>query len=181
MDEDRAGEEAPAREYAPSDPAYWAEALGGTPEAARLVQQAPLSLAIMRGKPRAVFDALRKMQRTARSLQERELIQSALQRRRLFGEPIRGAPGMATLNGIGTTCRGKQDRQPEDGSYITTHWVTLLWLPLWPLGQYLVRDAGGGAWHFFARVPMSGFHRWWRRIVAAGAVAAALLIGLSIR
>lgn len=48
-----------------------------------------------------------------------------------------------TFNGFGTTYYGH--RYPsEDGSYITTVWVTALWIPLVPLGSYRVRPVGKG-------------------------------------
>lgn len=48
-----------------------------------------------------------------------------------------------TLNGCGTSFYGK--RHPaEDGSYVTTLWVTFLWVPLIPLRSYRVRPVGKG-------------------------------------
>jgi hypothetical protein len=48
-----------------------------------------------------------------------------------------------TLNGCGTSYYG--NRYPaEDGSYVTTLWVTALWVPLLPLGSYRVRPIGKG-------------------------------------
>jgi hypothetical protein len=48
-----------------------------------------------------------------------------------------------TFNGCGTSYYGK--RYPaEDGSYVTTSWVTGFWVPLLPLGSYRVRPAGKG-------------------------------------
>jgi hypothetical protein len=46
-----------------------------------------------------------------------------------------------TLNGFGTSYYGK--RLPaEGGSYVTTLWITALWVPLIPLGSYRVRPVG---------------------------------------
>jgi hypothetical protein len=48
-----------------------------------------------------------------------------------------------TFNGCGTSFYGK--RYPaQDGSYVTTKWVTGLWIPLLPLGSYRVRPTGKG-------------------------------------
>ncbi len=48
-----------------------------------------------------------------------------------------------TLNGFGTKYYGK--REPaEDGSYITTLWITALYVPVLPLGSYRVRPVGKG-------------------------------------
>jgi hypothetical protein len=47
------------------------------------------------------------------------------------------------LNGFGTTYYGR--RYPaEDGSYVTTLWVTALWVPLLPLASYRVLPVGKG-------------------------------------
>lgn len=48
-----------------------------------------------------------------------------------------------TFNGFGTTDYGERDRA-EDGSYITTEWVTAVWIPLVPLASYRVRPVGKG-------------------------------------
>jgi len=45
------------------------------------------------------------------------------------------------INGFGTAYYGKRDRA-EDGSYITTQWVTALWVPIVPLGSYRVLPIG---------------------------------------
>ena len=48
-----------------------------------------------------------------------------------------------TLNGFGTKYYGK--RFPaEDGSYVTTMWMTALWVPVVPIGSYRVRPVGTG-------------------------------------
>jgi hypothetical protein len=46
-----------------------------------------------------------------------------------------------TLNGFGTAYYGKRDLA-EDNSYVTTLWVAALWIPLFPLASYRVREAG---------------------------------------
>ncbi|HZP64319.1 MAG TPA: hypothetical protein VFB28_12965 [Terriglobales bacterium] len=48
-----------------------------------------------------------------------------------------------TLNGFGTRYYGSRDLA-EDGSYITTLWVTALYVPLLPLGSYRVLPVGNG-------------------------------------
>lgn len=48
-----------------------------------------------------------------------------------------------TFNGCGTSYYGR--RHPaEDGSYVTTLWVTAVWIPLLPLRSYRVRPVGKG-------------------------------------
>jgi len=45
------------------------------------------------------------------------------------------------FNGFGTAYYGKRDLA-NDGSYVTTVWVTALWIPLVPLGSYRVLPVG---------------------------------------
>ena len=44
---------------------------------------------------------------------------------------------MRTFNGTGMMLYGMRDVNP-DGSYIATKWVTILWLPIFPLGSFRV-------------------------------------------
>jgi hypothetical protein len=46
-----------------------------------------------------------------------------------------------TFNGIGTTHYGKRNTEP-DGSYITTVWFVLFYLPILPLRSLHVRPKG---------------------------------------
>jgi hypothetical protein len=49
-----------------------------------------------------------------------------------------------TLNGFGTRYYGKRELA-EDGSYITTLWITGLYVPILPLGSYRIRPVGQGS------------------------------------
>ena len=48
-----------------------------------------------------------------------------------------------TLNGFGTKFYGKRD-QAADGSYVTTKWLTALYVPVIPVGSYRVKPVGQG-------------------------------------
>ncbi|MBW4652532.1 MAG: hypothetical protein KME20_05745 [Kaiparowitsia implicata GSE-PSE-MK54-09C] len=48
-----------------------------------------------------------------------------------------------TLNGIGTIYYGNRDRA-VDGSYITTEWFVVVYVPIFPIASYRVRPAGQG-------------------------------------
>lgn len=48
-----------------------------------------------------------------------------------------------TINGIGTMYYGNRD-QAVDGSYITTEWVVVVFLPIFPIASYRVRPTGQG-------------------------------------
>jgi hypothetical protein len=47
-----------------------------------------------------------------------------------------------TIAGIGTSFRGR--RELPDGTYITTEWVTLWWVPLVPRRSWRVLGEGAG-------------------------------------
>ena len=55
--------------------------------------------------------------------------------------PIAEAPSLRTINGIGTTAYGSRDRDPETKTYVKTVWLTILFLPIVPLGAYRVAGA----------------------------------------
>jgi len=48
-----------------------------------------------------------------------------------------------TWNGCGTRFYGQRNTA-EDGSYITTLWVSLVWVPLLPLASYRIQPTGEG-------------------------------------
>ena len=40
--------------------------------------------------------------------------------------------------GTGTKLYGNRDKNPSDGSYVATKWITIFFLPIIPLGSYRV-------------------------------------------
>jgi hypothetical protein len=89
-----------------------------------------------------------------------------------------------TLNGFGTRYYGK--REPgADGSYITSLWVTALYLPLVPLGSYRVLPVGQGTNYVVHRsqsyrvmkVPMC-WEQIWRTYMISAPIL--LIIGLFV-
>jgi len=52
-------------------------------------------------------------------------------------------PVSRSFNGIGTTLYGKRCFG-ADGSFITTKWITICWVPLIPLTSLRVKDVGPG-------------------------------------
>jgi hypothetical protein len=90
--------------------------------------------------------------------------------------PIRPRDRMPTLhriNGIGAAFYGARDRWP-DRSYVTTHCISLVFLPVIPLGAWRVRDTGGG-YQILAREQLSPFARAVRWIVPT-AIAVAIAV-----
>jgi hypothetical protein len=48
-----------------------------------------------------------------------------------------------SINGIGTQCYGERDFR-SDGSYVTTKWFTILYVPVFPLQSWRVKYQGAG-------------------------------------
>jgi hypothetical protein len=69
---------------------------------------------------------------------------------------------MTTINGFGTMLYGERSRKP-DGTYVATLYLVFVFIPFLPLNSYLVRRLEQG-WAFAARVPLSAFCFWWRRL-----------------
>ena len=49
----------------------------------------------------------------------------------------------SSFNGTGTMYYGQRESGP-DGSYVTTEWITVAWIPLIPLKSYRVLPNGDG-------------------------------------
>jgi len=86
--------------------------------------------------------------------------------------PLRGAPTLWRLNGFGLGFYGERDRRP-DGSYVTTHCLSALWVPLIPIGAYRVLG-GNGHYRVLAREQLSSVAR-----IARVAMAAAIAVGIA--
>lgn len=82
-------------------------------------------------------------------------------------------PTLSRFNGIGAGFYGRRDPWP-DGSYATTHCVSVLWIPLVPLSAWRVRDDGGG-YQVFAREQLSTFAR-----VMRWAVPSAIALAIAV-
>lgn len=94
-----------------------------------------------------------------------------------------------TVNGIGTKWYGKA-LPASDGSYVVTEWVTLVYLPVIPLGsKRVIWDNGAnsenvakpwysrssGTFYRTVKVPM-----YWPHVFKAYAIVAAIFIGLAL-
>jgi hypothetical protein len=75
--------------------------------------------------------------------------------------PIRNPPSLNTVNGIGTMAYGRRDYDAETHTYVTTQYLTLVFIPILAFGAYRVADAPNGGWYFLGKVPLSGFARAW--------------------
>jgi hypothetical protein len=83
-----------------------------------------------------------------------------------------------TLNGIGTTHYGR--RRLSDGTYITTEWVVIAFVPLLPLRSLRVLSESKSTWAPFSRSRRFSGHEipLDKRQVAVTYAIAALVIGL---
>lgn len=159
----------------PSDPLGLLESV---PELELFLRDRRVRGAIERGRPHDVYRALFWARLFGGHDAERRATLSALLReRRLFVAPLRGAPAMFTYNGVGLAVYGSAEHR-GDGAYIGTHYLVLLFVPIFPLGSYLMSNAGGRSYRFFGRAPFGVFDWLFNRLVVLGLVGA-VLFGLT--
>jgi len=157
------------------DPRGWLDAC---PELTQFTSDPKVSAAIAGGDGAKLFAALQARRRGPRAAFERRTLDAILQRRRLFTAPMRGAPSLYTLNGFGTRIYGKGDLA-QDGTYVGTLFLTALFLPIWPLAQYLCWSSGS-QYSFFGKLPLSRAMRLWRGAVAAGVAVVAVATAAAV-
>ena len=103
-----------------------------------------------------------------------EWVEVANKRLALEGvKPIKSTPTMYTFNGIGSKLYGKRDFDTHTQSYVATLYFTFVFLPIFPLASYRVRDAGGSRYQFLGKVPLK-----WTAFI--GPVIVALIIAFFI-
>jgi hypothetical protein len=68
---------------------------------------------------------------------------------------VKRAPRLGTVNGIGTRLYGHRDPDPRCGTFVATLWLTVFWLPIYPIAAYRVAPSGARGFRFLARVPVS--------------------------
>jgi len=84
--------------------------------------------------------------------------------------PLKRAPWLFSLNGFGTRIYGSRDHR-EDGSYVTTRYVTAVFVPLVPLDSFRVQNAEDEGYYFIARAKLSNVARMWRYAALAAVLA----------
>jgi hypothetical protein len=94
-------------------------------------------------------------------------LKEAAQRALRGPRPLNGAPSLFRINGCGVGLYGKRDEAP-DGTYIATYFISLLFIPVFPLTAYRVREVEGNAYQFFTRESLGPVARAWQRLVLAG-------------
>lgn len=146
------------------------------PELEALADHAGLRRAIERGDVHGVYRRLWWMKITRQGRAHRETIDALLARRRLFVVPIDSAPTLMTYNGVGASAYGSDDRG-DDGTFVLTHYLTVVFIPVFPIAQYLVAHGDNGGWRFFAKVPLATLAYLWNRAVAL-AIVSSVLVGV---
>lgn len=118
---------------------------------------------------------------------ERERIQiKAMQGRCRWARVLSGVdtrkknPSLSRVSGIGATFSGARDYDPETRSYETDHWLTFLFVPIFPLGAYRVTDTDKGWYRVHGRVATPDVLKKVRWAVAIFFVVLALVLTLMI-
>jgi hypothetical protein len=146
------------------------------PELQRLSGEPEISRALERADAHALYAALSAWRKRHPDTHE-AWVDRLLGNRRFFLKPLKRAPSLMTMNGVGTSLYGSSDANPQDGSYIATLFFVFLFVPIFPLAQYLVIKGAGRSWHFLGKVPMGGAHRSWRKVAALAGLVALLGAG----
>ena len=79
--------------------------------------------------------------------------------------PIKSAPSLQTINGCGFSMYGSSDVDRETGSYMTTYYFVLIFIPIFPIRRYRVIASGGDSYRFLAKGPLRDFDKWHLGIV----------------
>jgi tetratricopeptide (TPR) repeat protein len=70
--------------------------------------------------------------------------------------PLKRVPPLMRVNGIGVGMYGRRDADSETGTYVKTHCICLVFVPILALGAYRVADAERG-WYFIGKERLSSF------------------------
>jgi len=72
--------------------------------------------------------------------------------------PIKSAPWLETMNGVGFTIYGSDEEDSSTRSYVTTYYFVFLWIPIFPIARYKVIPEGGG-YRFLGKRPLRTFDK----------------------
>jgi len=100
-------------------------------------------------------------------------------RERVFGalRPIRSAPSLRTVNGMGFGVYGRSDYDPETNSYVTTHCFCMMFIPIFPVGRYRV-TADGKGYRFLGGLPLTSWNRVHLGVALAAGVGFVIMAAL---
>lgn len=104
-------------------------------------------------------------------------VSQQLERRYPGFRRVRSAPSLMTLNGFGLSLYGRNDADPELGTYVKTRFVTALFVPVFPWDAWCVTKAEKG-WYFLGKMPLGRVSLWWQRLFGIGILALAAVSGV---
>ncbi|HVT80888.1 MAG TPA: hypothetical protein VHM90_09540, partial [Phycisphaerae bacterium] len=81
--------------------------------------------------------------------------------------PVKKAPTMHMINGIGTRVYGERDRDAETGAYLTTLCFCVLMVPIVAIRAYRVVRSPRGGWYFLGTEPLSLLAKTWNLSLVA--------------
>jgi hypothetical protein len=81
-------------------------------------------------------------------------------------KPIRSAPTLGTVNGIGFLLMGFRPIRNTD-LFVTTRFFTFFFVPLLPIARYVVERVGTDSFRFYYTVPLTRGQAWVRFAVPA--------------
>jgi hypothetical protein len=112
--------------------------------------------------------------------EDEALVQKHHKQSRIFDElkPINSAPGLRTVNGIGTTLYGRSDYDEETRSYLTTLYFVVLFLPVLPIARYRVIQEQSGYYRFLGKAPLRRFDKFHMALVPI--ILAGIVIGVML-
>lgn len=90
-------------------------------------------------------------------------------------EPVKSAPSLRTINGIGVALYGNTDLNPSDGSYMATYYLVFLFIPVFPLARYRVISSGN-SYRFLGQGTLRTFDKW-HIAISLGLIALMFLKG----
>src|SRR4051794_24286393 len=85
--------------------------------------------------------------------------------------PIKSAPSLSTINGIGFRLYGSRDADAYTGTHVATWCFTILYLPVLMLRAYRVAQGANGKWYFIGREPLSRLARNWNKLLLTAVLA----------
>ena len=158
-----------------SDPAG---VLQRIPELEPFTRYPSVKKALASGRPHKLYRALWWGKLLGRFRREhRDIAKELLANRRLFVEPVESAPSHSTINGIGTAIYGTAELDDQDGTSIGTQFIVFVFVPIFPLGQYLWHKQGN-SYRVFGKVPFGPLAYFWRNVFAVG--LGATLLGTAV-
>lgn len=90
--------------------------------------------------------------------------------------PMRSTPTLFTINGCGFTMSGARNFDSQTGTYVATHVICLIFIPVFCLGAFRVAASPQG-WYFIGREPLSSIAKLWNLLVLGAAMMVVLGIG----